>query len=106
MSKVLLITFWEIKLPLLNLYWTWYLLTPRTGCQFKNILLTALLSITTIFSSASKLLGAGFKSVRTVVVLVGSATPSSTKAYLAESCDKAVTSKVKSGFSLTVITLQ
>jgi hypothetical protein len=56
----------------------------------RNILLTALLSITTIFSSAVKLLGASFRFVRTVVVLVGSAVPSSTKAYFPELCSNAV----------------
>ena len=66
------------------------MLTPDTGCQLKNILLTALLSITTIFSSAVKLPGAFFKEVKTVVVLVGNAVPSSTKAYFPVLCSNAV----------------
>ena len=65
-----------------------------------------MLLIVTIFSSTLNPSG-GFKEVvRVLIVLVGSAEPSSTKAYLPESCDKAVIEKVLSSFSLTLITLQ
>ena len=95
-----------LKSPLLALYWTWYFDTPACGIQSRIIFGTAVPLIITIFSDAVKPSGGSFTSVSVVIFLVGKAVPSSTNAYLPESCDKAVIEKVLSSFSFTLTTLQ
>ena len=79
-------------------------MAPVTFCQSRIIFVTALLLISTIFSSAFNPVGGALISVNVEKLLTGSAVPSSTKSYLPVSWPKAVTLKVPSPFSETLTT--
>ena len=80
-SKSGLVTILVTIFPSLYVYFTEYCVTPALGCQDKIILLTALFPKTMILSSALRLIGGSFKSIKFVITGIVKACPSSINSY-------------------------